>query len=75
MRGQGKTKRVKCLSGLTGWQCRLRKNYTDYFDFVASDRVYGLAERLGFTSAREAWQVNPVVQGSVVPSDFQVVAI
>lgn len=73
MKGQGRTKRVKCASGLTGWQCKLRKNYTDYLDFLVHSRVYGIAERLGFSSAREAWRANPVIQGSVEPSDLRTV--
>lgn len=75
MKRQGRTKRVKCESGLTGWQCRLRKIYTDYLDFLVFSRMYGLHERLGYVSARAAWQANPVVQGSVNPSDFRAVSV
>lgn len=74
MKGQEEFKLVKCRSGVIGWQCRLQKSYSDYLDFLTHSRVYGIAERLGFSSAREAWIANPVIQGSVNPSDLRVVS-
>lgn len=65
---------VICKSGLKGWQGRLRKNYESDFElFEAYSEIYAVASRLGFHSAEEAWEANPVIQGSVVPSDFRVV--
>lgn len=67
-------KQVKCDSGLTGWQTSLRENYDNDFDsFEAYSETYGIAERLGFDSAQEAWDANPTIQGSVIPSDLRVV--
>jgi hypothetical protein len=65
-------KQVKCKSGLTGWQCRLRKNYNNSFEqFKAYAEMYGLHTRLGFKTIVGAWKSNPVIRGSVIPSDFQ----
>lgn len=62
--------RVKCKSGLTGWQCRLQYNYTDFEHFKSYSDIYALAEKLGYDSAEDAWDDNPLIQGSVDPSDF-----
>jgi len=66
-------KKIICKSGLTGWQCRLRKNYKTFEEFESYDRNYGIAERLGFVSARVAWELNPTIQGSTDPSDLKTV--
>ena|GEM_PF-3470685 len=67
-------KRVICMSGIEGWQCRLRENYDGRFDvFQAYDETYGIAHRLGFESAQVAWEANPLIQGSVIPEDLRVV--
>lgn len=55
---------------MTGWQDRLQDNYYDFLEFERCAEVYGLAERLGYTSAQDAWEANPIVQGSVLPSDY-----
>jgi hypothetical protein len=62
---------VKCKSGVTGWQARLQSNYHRSFKtFERYCEMYGLHSRLGFKSARRAWNANPIIQGSVVPDDF-----
>lgn len=63
--------RVKCKSGITGWRNRLRKNYASFNEFATMNEIYGLATRLGYKSAETAWRYNPVVEGSVNPSDFR----
>ncbi len=66
-------KRIICKSGIQGWQSTLRKNYENsHAAFLAYDEVYHIAARLGFDSAEEAWQANPVIEGSVYPSDLRV---
>jgi hypothetical protein len=65
------TTRVYCDSGLEGWQGYLRDNYADIEEFEHYSDMFGLAERLGYESAQEAWDDNPLVQGSVNPSDFR----
>ncbi len=64
-------RRVICKSGLTGRQCSLRNNYDSFAEFEQYAKTYGLHRRLGYRSPRAAWNANPTVQGSVVPSDFQ----
>lgn len=67
----GRNRRVTCASGLKGWQGRLRDQYRSFAEFEARCMTYGLAARLGFSSARHAWDANPMVRGSVEPSDYQ----
>ena len=55
------------------WKARLQATYNDDFEyFTHYDDVYGIARRLGFRDAKEAWEVNPIIQGSVDPKDFKV---
>jgi hypothetical protein len=61
---------VKCQSGLRGYQCRLRANYSSFEEFEAYSETYGIAKRLGFKSAANAWRANPVIQGSTNPGDL-----
>lgn len=57
-----------------GWQCKLQKNYDNSFEqFEGYNETYGIATRLGFKSAQEAWDANPTIQGSTNPSDLRVV--
>ena len=65
-------KQVRCLSGLKGYEEPLRTPYVSFGDFQAYNRIYGLARRLGYKSARAAWDENPTIQGSVEPSDFRI---
>lgn len=66
-----KTKRVKCKSGITGWQGKLRDQYNDKEEFLVWSEMYGIHKRLGYKSAETAWRANPTVQGSVIPSDYR----
>jgi hypothetical protein len=64
----------KAPSGLIGWKARLQDNYDgDFEQFESYDDIYGIAERLGFASAQEAWDANPMIGGSVEPSDLKVI--
>ena len=63
--------RVRCKSGIEGWQCSLRKNYDSFSQFKYYSEMYGLHLRLGYKSAKNAWRANPLIQGSVIPSDFR----
>ncbi len=62
---------VICKSGLRGWRCRLQENYTNEAQFEAYAELYGLHTRLGYKTTRGAWLANPIVEGSVKPSDFR----
>lgn len=63
---------VRCQSGLMGWRGRLAANYGGHFElFERYDGIYDLARRLGYHNAEAAWASNPIVEGSVVPSDYR----
>lgn len=65
--------RTICQSGIEGWQARLQDNYdNDFNQWRACSETYGLSERLGYDSVEEAWEANPIVEGSTNPSDFRV---
>lgn len=60
-------------SGVEGWQSRLQNAYDSFEEFASYSDIYGLAERLGFETAQEAWEANPIIRGSVNPGDYGVV--
>lgn len=64
-------KTVRCRSGLRGWQGRLRSVYNSFSDFADWCFAYNNHVRLGFTSPQEAWEANPIIQGSVNPVDYR----
>lgn len=68
-----KIKRAICKSGLTGWQARVRDNWSSLEELKGYDENYDIAGRLGYESAEELWDENPIVQGSTNPSDLCVV--
>jgi hypothetical protein len=64
-------KRVKCKSGIEGWQMRLKRVYVgNYAEWVHYAELRDLHTRLGYATPEEAWLANPVVQGSVIPEDY-----
>lgn len=65
--------KVVCESGIRGWRDYLQANYEDQELWIMYSETYGLAHRLGYESAEEAWDDNPLIEGSVIPSDFRVV--
>ena len=67
-------KRRRMPSGLMGWEDRLRAGYADLEDFKKWDAKYSLASRLGFSSAKAAWEADPTIQGSIEPHDFALVS-
>jgi hypothetical protein len=68
-----KIKRVICKSGIEGWQARVRDNWENFESLLAASEVYGIAGRLGYESAADLWEDNPIVQGSTEPSDLRIV--
>ena len=64
---QVKTKR----SGIRGWQGRLKSVYADFSEFCHYNNVYGIAARLGYKVAANAWKANPIIEGSVNPRDLR----
>ena len=67
-------RKVKCKSGIVGWQNRLQKNYSSFSEFESYCETYQIHSRLGFKTALEAWETNPIIQGSTIPSDLRVVS-
>lgn len=55
------------------WRDKLQNIYTTINEFRGYNNLYGLVERLGFKDAQEAWEANPIIQGSVNPEDYKVV--
>jgi hypothetical protein len=66
-----KMKTVICDSGLEGWRHRLQENYSSFEEFDSYDAIYKLAQRLGYDNTQDAWEDNPMIQGSTKPSDFR----
>lgn len=64
-------KSIKTKSGITGYQCRLQENYSNFEEFESYSRIYNLHKRLGYKFACTAWKTNPIIQGSTNPSDFR----
>jgi deoxyadenosine/deoxycytidine kinase len=69
------SKQVVCDSGIKGYQCKLQYNYVNFEEFKMYSEMYGLHERLGYKSAKSAWQKNPTIQGSSIPSDYKKVKL
>lgn len=56
------------------WKQRLRSVYdNDFEQFEVYNNAYNIAKRLGFTDAKDAWETNPMISGSVYPEDLRVV--
>lgn len=69
---KGKTaRRVKCRSGIFGERHRLRLSYENMSEFLWYAGKYGLAKKLGYSTARGAWRANPVIEVSVNSSDYR----
>lgn len=64
-------KHVKCKSGMHGWSYRLQENYSSYREFSGYCRMYAIHTRIGYSSMKQAWKDNPIMRGSVLPSDLQ----
>ena len=68
-----KSKQVKCQSGLTGSQYRVKDSYSSLDELRSFSEVYGIHKRLGYPSAQDLWKANPLIQSSVNPNDLRVV--
>jgi ABC-type uncharacterized transport system YnjBCD substrate-binding protein len=66
-----KIKTVRCKSGIMGWQAHLRDIYASFEEFAAYAETYGVPKRLGYKNPKTAWKGNPLIQGSVIPSDYR----
>ncbi len=69
-------KKVRCKSGITGWQTKLQENYDNSFEqFQRWCETHSIHTRLGYKSPESAWKHNPTIEGSTEPSDFRKVPI
>ena len=64
-------RQVKCKSGIRGWQGKLQKVYDSFEEFVIYCELYSIHKRIGFRSMKNAWDKNPIIQGSTDPSDLR----
>jgi len=56
------------------WKSKLRDNYdNDIEQFRSYAETYGLLARLGYDTVEQAWDANPMIQGSTNPADFGIV--
>ncbi len=60
-------------SGLTGWRGKLQSSYANIQEFIEYDEIFNLAGRLGYDDPVKCWDNNPMIEGSVNPSDFRIV--
>jgi len=58
------------ITGLSGWQRKLRTNYCKLVVWQAYCDIYGSHFKLGFKTPEAAWKANPVIQGTIDPRDF-----
>jgi hypothetical protein len=72
-KGMGTKHKYSSLSKIS-WQGKLQDSYDkDFEQFKHYDETYGIAKRLGFSSAEEAWKANPVINVTSDPEDLKVV--
>jgi len=64
-------KQVKCKSGIKGWREQLQKTYNGFEEWESYSEMYGLHKRLGYKNALDAWNDNPMVESSTIPSDYR----
>ena len=64
---------VICASGLIGWKCNLQENYSSFQEFKEYCRMYAIHTRLGYKTMKNAWEENPLIKGSSIPSDLEVI--
>lgn len=55
------------------WKNRVKEVYADLEELEGYDFLYGIAKRCGFKSAKDLWEKNPMIGGSVDPKDFGIV--
>ena len=59
-------------SGARGWRGRLREVYSNsYEEFINHNNLYNISLRIGYKLPRNAWKLNPVIEGGINPSDLR----
>ena len=54
------------------WMMHVQESYKNLEELKSYDGIYNIAKRLGFNSAEELWDANPMITGGVNPSDFRI---
>jgi len=57
------------------WIGKLQESYANFQDYLSFDRMYSLTERMGYIDPIVVWELNPIIGGSVNPSDFGVASV
>jgi hypothetical protein len=52
------------------WVMHVQESYPSLEDLEDYDSVYNIAKRCGFNSAKDLWDADPIIKGSVNPKDF-----
>lgn len=63
--------KVKCASGVTGSRDRLHSIYESLDEYRSYCEFYGLHTRAGYETPEAAWEDNPLIEWSVIPSDYR----
>ena len=63
--------KVRLASGVIGWRYRLQTLYPNFEEWKHYSDIHNLAQILRGNSAIEVWNANPIVQGGLNLSDFQ----
>ena len=58
---------------LTEWTNKLQSEYSSFEEWEHFSDTYGLSNRLGYETAQDAWDANPIISGGVNPKDYKVV--
>ncbi len=53
------------------WKDRLQNIYSNKEEWLRYDENYGLSQRLGYDDPNQAWEENPLIQGSIDPKDYK----
>ena len=64
-------KRIICKSGTLGYRMKLQSSYKNFEEFESYSNMYGLHEKLGYKTAKNAWNKNPLIESSTNPSDYR----
>ena len=52
------------------WVARVQDVYSSLAELEQYDRIYGVVARCKYKSAKDLWEDDPLISGSVNPRDF-----
>ena len=68
-----KEKQVICKSGIKGSQGTIQGRYETLEIFEGYSAIYDINTRLGYETAEECWNDNPIIRSSTDPNDLEIV--